>query len=760
MIDIVNEKIKVLLSGNFPEKIEPAVSSNESERKLADTVNKLIEHSIEIQNYILPLSKGKLREAQIGPKNYLGSPFREFHSRLTHLTWQVGQIAKGDYSQQIDFMGDFSESFNFMIDALDKNEKALKESEKKFRTLFEISPYSIFISDLNGYIVNCNQQFVKMQATKYGTEEQKGRKISEFFSGEEFTHMYANIKKTIEEGTLQSAEYSMLREDGTSFPVEAASSLITDDNGRPAAILVYAKDITERKKAIKLIKESENLNSSLLHNSPNPVIGINPDTSIKYVNFAFERLTGYSFSELDGRKAPFPWWPEGKHEIIMEDLILAFQEGATSLEKCFVSKNGEKFWVEINSVPVNTYENRFYYLSNWTDITIRKKAEEEKKLLEKQLFESQKMESIGRLAGGVAHDFNNILLIVLGYADILRHKYSDITKIEGKAADRIYRNSIRASALVSQLLGFSRRGKYNPEPLSINKVIRDSVNVSEKIFEMKIDVTYNFEKDIQLCEADKNQMDQVLTNLIINAKDAMPYGGKLVFKTENVCLEKEAVNSIPHLKPGKYVKSSVADTGVGIPEEIKDKIFEPFFTTKGVGEGTGLGLATVYGILRNHQGHIEVNSKTGIGTTFTFYLPVTGSDAVDLNEVTAITKGDKTILVVDDEKDLREILLEQLESFGYKVLLACNGMDAVTIFEKRRNEIDLVLLDMIMPEMDGKETYFALRKIKPDVKALLFSGYSQDERTTEILNDGAVGFVQKPIEPIMLSRVISEALKK
>ncbi|MFC1557135.1 PAS domain S-box protein [candidate division KSB1 bacterium] len=888
MIDIASEKIEVLLGGKIPDKIEPTASKDECERKLAETVNKLIEYITEIHNYILPLSEGKLRDAQIQPKNYLGSPFQELHSRLLHLTWQAGQVAKGDYNQRVDFMGDFSEAFNSMIVALDRNERALRESEEKFRALFEISPFSTIISDLEGNIIYCNQQFVKMHATKYGPEEQVGRNVSEFFPEEELPLLRSNIKKTInEDKPLYSVEYTMLRKDGTKIPVEATSTLIRDNNGNPKAILAYAQDITERKKAEEELKEREKNISVILDSVHDIIFQLSLSGFIKYVNPKVKDLYGYNPQDLIGKhfkkttpayempkalnalKSVFsgkmikafeinqldvngnvipmeiyltPVKEKGKivalqgvmrdlterkkfesdlkqkdrqiknivehsNEIFYvhdknhnltyispqceqimgytpEEMMVKWTELATDnqvneigfelTEKAL--KTGEKqsaypleikrkdgiiAWIEIDESPLKNEDGIVIGMVGAArDITERKKAEEEKKLLEKQLLHSQKMESVGRLAGGVAHDFNNILSVIMGYADLLRLQFTDSTKNEGKAAGAIFRNTLRAKTLVSQLLGFSRRGKYNPEPVSINTLIKDSVNVSEIIFEMKIEVIYDFEENIHLCEVDKNQMDQVLTNLIINAKDAMPSGGRILFKTENVSLDKGFTKIIPQLNSGNYVKTSISDSGIGIPEEIKDNIFEPFFTTKGAGEGTGLGLATVYGIIKNHQGHIDACSKPGKGTTFTFYLPVSETGVIDNDEAAAIVKGDKTILVVDDEEDLREMLMAQLESLGYKVILACDGIEAVGIFEKQKDKIDLVLLDMIMPKMDGKDTFIALKKINPHVKVLLISGYSQDERVTGVLNDGVIDFIQKPLELTVLSKAINKALKK
>ncbi|MFC1725707.1 ATP-binding protein [candidate division KSB1 bacterium] len=289
-----------------------------------------------------------------------------------------------------------------------------------------------------------------------------------------------------------------------------------------------------------------------------------------------------------------------------------------TLEDTFFLLGKEEAYYRINAFKVGSSLG-----FSFSDITEIKKAEEAKKKLEEQLLHVQKMESIGRLAGGIAHDFNNILGSIMGFSEVLQMKFPDRSSVEGKAADAIIRGVERAADLTKQLLGFARGGKYEPKPLNMNQVIRDTIKMSEKIFEKNIEVKLDFADNLKYIEADEHQMDQVLTNLIINAKDAMPAGGEILFKTENVFLSNEYVNKYPEFKAGNYVKISIIDTGTGMPKDIKDKIFEPFFSTKGIGKGTGLGLATVYGIVKNHGGHITVYSEPGVGTTFTIYMPVT-----------------------------------------------------------------------------------------------------------------------------------------
>lgn len=427
-----------------------------------------------------------------------------------------------------------------------------------------------------------------------------------------------------------------------------------------------------------------------------------------------------------------------------------------NFEAQFYRNDGQVFWIRFSG---RLSPDKSYIEGVAEDITLMKKTEEERKRLEGQLYQSQKMESIGRLAGGVAHDFNNILTSVMGYAEILKMTFPETSKGPGKAADVILKGSQRAADLTKQLLGFARGGKYNPAPININFAIRDAVTVSEKIFEKNINVVYNFEKNIGIIEADENQMNQVFTNLIINAKDAMPSGGNITFSTENVSLDENYIVRFPEFRAGNYVKISVSDSGIGMIKSVKDKIFEPFFTTKGTEKGTGLGLATVYGIVKNHSGHINVESESGKGTTFIIHFPVSEKALEEEKESKKVIKGIEKILLVEDEELVRKLVKDQLKTLGYRVVTAKNGLEAVKIYKQKRKEIDLVLLDMIMPKLAGRETFLKLKEINKKVKALLMSGFSQDGKASEILNDGALGFLQKPFDIKQLSEVINKALK-
>ncbi len=394
------------------------------------------------------------------------------------------------------------------------------------------------------------------------------------------------------------------------------------------------------------------------------------------------------------------------------------------------------------------------------DISERIKVEKEKRNLEVQLFQVQKMESIGRLAGAIAHDFNNTLTSILGYAELLYMQAKDSKEVDIQMLKVIINSSEKAVDLTKQLLNLTRANKGNLITLNINDVIKEVIQVSGKIFEKTIKIKYDFDKNISPIIADKNQMDQVLTNLVINAKDAMPARGEIIFKTENVKNNEDLIKKYPEFNNGNYVKVSVSDNGTGMPDEIKNHIFEPFFTTKVEGKGTGLGLASVYAIIKNHNGHIDCISKEGAGTTFVIYLPASKKQIVSEEIEEKVFKGRETIFVIDDEDSVRALIADQLQALGYNVMTAQNGKEAIERYRNGFNKIDLVALDMILPEMEGRQIYQELKKINPAIRVLLMSGFSKDGKVSEIMKDGIKGFIQKPFKIHELSRAVYDTINR
>jgi signal transduction histidine kinase/DNA-binding response OmpR family regulator len=393
---------------------------------------------------------------------------------------------------------------------------------------------------------------------------------------------------------------------------------------------------------------------------------------------------------------------------------------------------------------------------NLAGIIVRKKTEEEKVKLYQQLNHAHKMEAIGTLAGGIAHDFNNLLMGILGYTSLMLMKIDKTHPFFEKL--KIIEQQVESGAeLTRQLLGFARGGKYEVKPINVNELIIKALDIFGRT-KKEITVHKNLQADLDTIEADRGQIEQVLFNLYVNAWQAMPSGGSLYIETKNVMLDEKQFSTYK-VEPGPYVKISVADTGIGIDAETQKRIFEPFFTTKGIGKGTGLGLASAYGIIKNHGGTINVYSEKGHGTTITVYLPSSAAKAVEAKpDEGDLLTGDETILIVDDERANTESVKELLEILGYTVMVGNSGEEAIGLFRENPGTIQLVILDMIMPEMNGRETLVKLMELDKNVRVLLSSGYSIDGEAKTILDLGCSGFIQKPFRIEELSQKIREVL--
>jgi PAS domain S-box-containing protein len=383
----------------------------------------------------------------------------------------------------------------------------------------------------------------------------------------------------------------------------------------------------------------------------------------------------------------------------------------------------------------------------------------EKKKLEESLMQAQKLDSLGLLAGGVAHDFNNILTGILGYASLVKAKTPEADPVH-KYMETIEKSATRAAGLAKQLLGFARKGKYKIEKTSMNTIARELADFMKETFDRNITITLNTEDNIPLVEGDSTQLYQALLNLCINSRDAMPEGGRLFIKTEFKQLQSERVADVFHIPAGEYITTTVTDSGVGISPEVKKKIFDPFFTTKESGKGTGLGLAMVYGIIKNHGGYVDVYSEEGVGTTVRIYLPTAEGVSTEYEKFTIDPLTDKKgiILIIDDEEMVRRSVADILTAYSYEVLTANDGIEGVRVFQANRHKIVLVILDMIMPEMSGKQTFKEIREISPDIKVLLCSGYGQEQYFHELFEAGADSFLQKPFHHSELLRKVADTM--
>jgi two-component system, cell cycle sensor histidine kinase and response regulator CckA len=502
----------------------------------------------------------------------------------------------------------------------------------------------------------------------------------------------------------------------------------------------------ERKKAEEAFKESELKLKTILDSIEAGIVLIDAENyRIVEANPAAVEMLGKPKAQLIGQLCYENICPYDRTTCPITD------HTNTYTGECSLTKRAGKEIPVIKNVTGVVLNGRRYMVESFIDISERKR-------LEAQLYQSQKMEAIGTLAGGIAHDFNNLLMGIQGNASLMM-----LTRKPGDSDyDRlinIEQHIQNGADLTNQLLSFAMRGKYESRQTDLNRLIQKSAEMFGRT-KKEIVIYQKYQEEIWTVDLDRGQIEQVLLNLFINSWQAMPGGGKLYIETQNVSLDEAYVKSF-EAKPGEYVKISITDTGAGIEKEIQERIFDPFFTTKALGRGTGLGLASVYGIVRNHCGFITLDSKKGGGSSFSIYLPASGNREriePETDAAESFLRGEETVLVVDDEEIVIEVTEKILVSLGYRVFTAGSGKEAVERLKNATKKIDIVILDMIMPAMGGKETFDELKAVDPGIKILLASGYTMDEQAEAIMQKGCDGFIQKPFRFETLSRKIKDIL--
>jgi len=558
--------------------------------------------------------------------------------------------------------------------------------------------------------------------------------------------------ESLENRTPYEIAHRLLMKDGRVKWVNEICRTDYDAQRRPVRSVGTVQDITERKQAEEALRESEEKYRTVLETSLDPIVVYDMEGKVIYFNPAFTRVFGWTLEERMGQKmdhfVPNDAWPETQKMI---KKILA-GESFSGFETRRYTKEGDIIHVNMSAaIYKDRNGNPIGSVINLRDIT-------EQKRLETQLQQAQKMEAIGTLAGGIAHDFNNLLMGIQGRTSLMLH---DIDSLHPhfEHLKGVENYIISATDLTKQLLGFARGGKYEVKPTDLNEFVAKSSELFGRT-KKEISISRKIHEGLWTVEVDQSQIEQVLLNLYVNAWQSMPGGGELYLETENVRLDDGFVKPY-ELEPGKYVKIAVTDTGVGMDKVTQEKVFDPFFTTKEMGRGTGLGLASAYGIIKNHGGIINVDSVKGQGATFNIYLPASEKQVIKARELSIdIIKGTETILLVDDEEMIIDVGKELLKKIGYKVLIAKSGKAAVELYEANKDEIDMVILDMIMPDMSGGDTYDMLKAIKPDIKVLLSSGYSINGQATEIMERGCNGFIQKPFNMRELSQKVREILDR
>jgi PAS domain S-box-containing protein len=518
------------------------------------------------------------------------------------------------------------------------------------------------------------------------------------------------------------------------------------------------QDNLKRRMAYEKLREQDEKYRLIIENIDEGFFEMDLEKNFTFINNSVCNILGYRPEEIIGKNHTICTYPADAELMNrITDGVLRAGEPARLSDFGVNRKDGARVTVEMSIYLMNDKEGQPIGLRGMIrDISDKIKAEAEKKNLEKQLMQAQKMEAVGNLAGGIAHDFNNILMGMQGNASLmLLNMEEDHPHFE--KVKTIERYVEGGAALTKQLLGFARGGKYEVKVTDLNDLILKTARMFGRT-KKEIRIHRAGLKNIRPVEVDQSQIDQVLLNIFVNAWHAMPGGGDLFLRTENVDIDEKIIRPY-RVEAGPYVCISIIDTGVGMDLSTQMRIFEPFFTTKEMGRGTGLGLASAYGIVKNHGGFIDVDSAPGEGATFHIYLPASEKEVVDEGEnLTALLKGNETVLLVDDEQMVIEVGQEVLSALGYKVLVATSGYEALQIFKGRWNVIDLVMLDLIMPGLSGGETFDQLRKIKPGIGVLLCSGYSLSGQAMEIIDRGCNGFIQKPFKLKELSLKLREIL--
>lgn len=636
----------------------------------------------------------------------------------------------------------------FDISERKKAEIATLDSEMRFRSLFESNPLPLWVYDVETLrFQKVNEAAVSHYG--YSRDEFMSMTIKEIRSPEQVAPFIEDIEVR-QQSNGYSGVWQHRKKDGTLIDVEISAHDLwfPDRNSR----LVLANDITERLRAEHELSRSEERYRDLVENAHDIIFSLEPGGRFLSVNRAGELITGFSRDEMVRMNLMQTIAPDhaGKASEMIAETLSGREAPAYELD--LMTKSGHTVSVEVNTKLVKQDGTAVRIQGIARDITARRRLEE-------QLLQAQKLESIGRLAGGIAHDFNNMLTAINGYSDLTLRQLPEDNPLR-KNILNIKTAGERSAMLTNQLLAFSRQQVLHPEVVKPNEIIAETAQMLERVIGEDISLEIELNPNIGRVKVDPGQLSQIIMNLAVNARDAMPTGGRLGIETENIFLDPDSAQGFTDLRPGPYVRIAVADTGTGISDADLARIFEPFFTTKEVGRGTGLGLATVYGIVRQSGGSIDVKSTVGSGTTFTVHLPrLTEQIPLSFKTETphAVAIGGETILLVEDEEIVRSLLKSLLEACGYKVIEAASGAAALSVCDAGET-IDLMMTDLVMPKMSGRELAEKIVRKLPGLPVIFTSGYTDDT----ILRDGAtndeVHFIQKPFTFEAVSAKVRELL--
>ena len=629
---------------------------------------------------------------------------------------------------------------------------SLQESKERYVALFERSLDCVYIHDFGGNFIDAN--LAALNLLGYTKEEIPSLNFVSLLSQDQIPFALRILEEVKTKGFQKDlAEFKLRTKSGEDVFVEAKSSVIYRD-GMPYAIQGIARDITDRKVAEDTLRQSEDRIRAILRASPLG-IGLFVNRKLDWANERFYHLVGHEEGSLIGQDARVVYPDDEAYDQTGRELYEGTEESGTNeVETELIRKDGTTFDCSMRACPLDPKDPFKGQIVTIADIS-------EAKRLAAQFRQAQKMEAVGRLAGGVAHDFNNLLMSIMGHADLALMSLAEDDPLRRRLKE-IKGGGKRAASLTRQLLAFSRKQILQPVVLDLNSLITGFVKMLERMIGEDVELETVLASGLSRVEADPGQMEQIIMNLVVNARDSMPDGGKLIIETVNVDLDKDyAKEHDVSMQPGPHVMLGVSDTGMGMDDKTKSHIFEPFFTTKEVGKGTGLGLSTVYGIVKQSGGYIWVYSEPGQGTTFKIYLPAVEREAAQVQEEQTSSDdftGSETILIVEDDDSLRNMVCEILEPQGYSILEAQNGIEALRVSESHSGQIHLMLTDVVMPKMGGRELEEHLRPLRPDMKVIYMSEYTDNAILHHGVLSPGIEFLEKPFTPAGLRKKVREVL--
>lgn len=656
------------------------------------------------------------------------------------------QIADGSFKKvRIQSFRVSDEDIVLICDDCSQLESALaahRASEATYQSLFEHLTDFVYTLDPDGILLSVNRAATK--SLGYEPEEVIGRSVATIIPESVHAFIPRNLKKVLDEGYAEGMS-KYVAKGGDIHYLEYRSVAIRPED-RPPYVVGVARDVTERVTMQRKLKESETKFQLLVESAHDGITYIDDKGIIQFANPRMKEILKDPHPE--GKKLR-DFYDEENVKILNKNLEIRSKGFSSTYFATLTNLEGSLRQLVVSGTPfVDERKNYRGAIGVYTDITELRK-------LEAQLQHSQKMEAVGTLAGGIAHDFNNILGGVLGYASLIKQLVPSDSQL-AHYADMIEKSAERGAAMAGQLLAFSRKGKQFVQTVDVHQIIDEVVEILNHTLDRKVVVHKRKDAPSSLISGDPSQIQQVLMNLCINANDAMPDGGRLSITTCCIEVDEASCPGQDDLVPGTFLELKVQDTGAGMNPYVIGRLFEPFFTTKEEGKGTGLGLSMVYGAVTNHGGTIKVSSQVGKGSLFTVLLPL--QEDHPRRAVSVVRRpaayGTGTILVVDDEDIIRQLLTEMLQEMGFRVLSAGDGLEALEIYHESWRTIDLVIMDLIMPRLSGKETFLVMKEINPDAQVILATGYSKDTTVEEALEQGVVGFLHKPFGTEELAEVL------